>query len=183
MNTSSRPVAASGAAVESAAENLRFAIGDHQETIRGTDLKAEVLGVVIAGLLGVVAFEGPVSTSGANGWMGVIAILTSLCALLFVGFVIRPRTNPWKQVRLGDYKPTGALYPPAESDAQRDIPRATHDALITDWPSELTFELSKLAAIRGAKQMWFKWALIATGASILVIAARLFVPIASQLVR
>jgi hypothetical protein len=34
-----------------AAENLRFAIEDHQEIIRGTDVKAAVIAVLIGGVL------------------------------------------------------------------------------------------------------------------------------------
>ena len=181
--THEKPTAPQPASVDAATENLRFAITDHQETIRGTDFKAEVLGIAVTGLLAIVTLEGAVSLSGWNGQLGIAGTLTSLAALAFVGLVLWPRTTPWKQVRLGGYKPSGVLYPPAKPDASRDVPRMTHDALAADWPSELTFELSKLAVIRGAKQMWFKWALAATGLSILAIAIRLFFPVAGQVVR
>jgi phage baseplate assembly protein W len=44
-------------AAASAAEHLRFAVSDLQQTIRGTDLKAEALGILITGLLAIAAFR------------------------------------------------------------------------------------------------------------------------------
>src|ERR1700689_2853822 len=68
-----------------AAENLRFAINDHQEIIRGTDNKGEVMAVLVGGVLAVVTLESGVSTKCWYGWLGVISILAALGSLGFVG--------------------------------------------------------------------------------------------------
>jgi hypothetical protein len=167
---------ASSHAQATAAENLRFAIGDHQEIIRGTDIKAEVMAVLIGGVLTVLTLEAGISTTSWYGWLGVISVLTALCALWFVGLVLWPRSNPWRALPMGGYTPTQVLYPPGKLGPQDTVASRTAAALSTDWGSELTYELLKLASIRAAKQLWYRWALATSGASIVAAAVRLFLP-------
>jgi len=167
------------AAEANAAENLRFAISDHQETIRGADLKAEVLGFLISGVLTVATIEGQASTADLNGWVGIVAIIAALAALVFIGLALWPRTDPWPPVRLGTYAPSRVLYPPVNANSQRDVASAAAAAIRTPWVAELTFELAKLSGIRALKQRWFRWALTASGVAIFAVAVRLFTPAAA----
>lgn len=173
---SNADTSASASSVAAASENLRFAVNDHQEMIRGTDLKGEVLGIAITGLLTVIAFEGSVSTTCLNGWIGIGSVACSLVAFVFVGLVLWPRTDPWRAVSIRGYTPSRVMYPPAEADPARDVQCMARDAIGTNWPAELSFELAKLAVIRAAKQNCFRWALGATGLAILLVSIRLFVP-------
>jgi hypothetical protein len=153
---------------------LRFAIDDHQEIIRGTDIKAEVMAVLIGGVLTVVTLEGGISLECWYGWLGVISILTALCTLGFVGLVLWPRSNPWRALVMGGYTPVQVLYPSGKLGPQDTVASRAAAALSTEWALELTYELLKLAAIRAAKQLWYRWALVTAGASIVAAAVRLF---------
>ena len=160
-----------------AAENLRFAVGDHQEIIRGTDIKAEVMAaVLIGGVLAIVTLEGAISTECWYGWLGVISILMALSTLAFVGIVLWPRSNPWRALAMGGYTPVQALYPPGKLGPQDTVASRATAALSTEWVFELTYELLKLASIRATKQFWYRCALATAGASIVAAAVRLFLP-------
>ncbi len=178
MNDSSAPHAATDAQEvrqETAAANLRFAMSDHQEMIRGADLKAEVLGIFITAVFAAVAWEGHISTRTAGGWLGIVATLGALAAFFCVGGVIWPRSVPRDDVPLGGYTPSRVLYPPAQAAAGHTVSEEAKRALHTDWPSELTYELWKISRIRSAKQHWFRAALITSGASVVALAVRQFV--------
>jgi hypothetical protein len=156
-----------------AAENLRFAISDHQEMIRGVDLKAEVLGILPTAVLPAVAWQGDTSTATLGGWLGIVAIVTALAACFCVGGVLWPRSDPSRVVPLGGYTPTRVLYPRAKPSPAHTVSEETQRALQTDWTSELTYELWKISGIRTAKQKWFRGALITSGAAMVTVAARL----------
>lgn len=178
MNASPAPQATSHAQEvreEAAAENLRFAMADHQEMIRGADLKAEVLGIFITAVFAAVAFEGHISMRTVGGWLGIVATLGALAAFFCVGGVIWPRSDPRHAVPLGGYTPSRVLYPPEQAGPEHTVSEHAKRALHTDWPSELTYELWKVSLIRSAKQKWFRAALIASGASVLAEAVRQFV--------
>ena len=153
---------------------MRFAVGDHQEIIRGTDIKAEVMAVLIGGVLAVVTLEGGVSTKRWYGGLGIISILTALCTLGFVGLVLWPRSNPWRALAMGGYTPVQALYPSGRLGPQDTVASRAAAAISTDWVFELTYELHKLASIRAAKQLWYRCALASSAASIVAAAVRLF---------
>jgi hypothetical protein len=97
-----------------------------------------------------------------------------LLTLLFVGLVLWPRSNPWHVIPLGTYTPSGLLYPPAKPGPGDSVSARAANSLKADWVSELTYEVHKLAAIRAAKQCWYRWSLVSAGLWILVAAARLF---------
>jgi hypothetical protein len=156
-----------------AEENLRFAMYDHQEMIRGADLKAEVLGIFPTAVLPTVAWQGEISTSTLGGWLGIVATLSALVAFFCVGAVLWPRSDPRRDVPLGDYTPSRVLYPPLQPGPGQTVSDHTRRALHTDWPHELMYELWKISRIRSTKQKWFRCALVASGGSVVAVAARL----------
>jgi hypothetical protein len=130
-----------------------------------------------AGVVAVLTLEGGISTScGLYGYLGAASVFLCLLTLGFVGLVLWPRSNPWPlSIPAGAYTPTQVLYPAGRpSPGESVVSRATA-ALSTDWVSELTFELHKLAAIRVAKQFWYKWALVSAAVAVIAAAVRLFV--------
>jgi hypothetical protein len=131
---------------------------------------------LIGGVLTVLTLEAGISTTCWYGWLGVISVLTALCALCFVGLVLWPRSNPWRALAMGVYTPVQVLYPPGRLGPQDTVASWAAAALSTEWVSELTYELLKLASIRAAKQLWYRWALATSGASIVAAAVRLFLP-------
>ena len=158
------------------AEHLRFAITDHQETIRAIDLKSEVLGIVLTVLLAVAEWEGHISASNLRGKIGVVAAAAALVAFLLIGCVLWPRSDPWRRVLLGGYSPSRVLYPPTAKSPDNNVAARAQRALTTDWVSELTFELGKLACIRDSKRFWFRGALVLSAIAVLAVGIRLFVP-------
>lgn len=178
MNASATPQKSAYAPDEkkvSAAENLRFAIADHQEIIRGSDLKAEVLGIFLTATSATIAWEGSISSLTMGGWLGIAATIATLVAFYCVGGVLWPRSDPWRDLPLGDYMPSRILYPQCDSEPGYTVREHATRALVTEWPSELAYELLKLSRIRCAKQKWFRLALIASAASVFAISVRLFV--------
>lgn len=158
-----------------AAENLRFAMNDHQEMIRGADYKAEVLGIFLTAVFAAVAWQENISASTFGGWMGILATLSALAAFFCVGGVLWPRSDRWLELPLGGYTPSRALYPPVLRDPGHTVSEQAKRALHTDWPSELTYELWKISRIRAAKLKWFRAALIISGISVLAVTVQLLV--------
>ena len=178
MSASSDPhltAQAHDAQAVAAAENLRFAMHDHQEMIRGADYKAEVLGIFLTGVFAAVAWQDNISASSFGGWMGILATLSALAAFFSVGGVLWPRSDAWVEVPLGGYTPSRALYPPVLRGPGHTVSEQTKRALHTDWPSELTYELWKISRIRAAKLKWFRAALIMSGISVLAVTVQLLV--------
>jgi hypothetical protein len=132
------------------------------------------MAVLIGAVLAVVTLEGGISTKCWYGWLGVISILAALCTLGFVGLAVWPRSNPWRALAMGGYTPTQVLYPSGKPGPQDTVVSRAAVALSTDWVSELSYELLKLASIRAAKQFWYRWALVGAGISIAMAAVRLF---------
>jgi hypothetical protein len=163
------------AAAETASENLRFAITDHQETIRATDIKAEVAGILLTVLVAISAWKGDFATTGACYWINTVAALAALAAVACVGRVLWPRSDPWKNVPLGNYAPSRVLYPANALPPGQNIKSRADLAVATDWVSELTYELAKLAFIRDAKRWWFRAALSLGSITLLADAIGLFV--------
>lgn len=169
-----QPTAPTPDAKATAAESLRFAFADHQEIIRGTDIKAEVMALLVAAVVTVLTLENGISTACFRGWLGVASVVFSLVTLGFVGLVLWPRSNPWHSIPLGAYKPSGVLYPPVKLGPGESVGSRAAAALTTDWVSELTYELQKLASIRAAKQCWYRCALVAAAIAVAAAAVRLF---------
>jgi len=164
------------AIVGATAENLRFAIADHQETIRATDLKAEVVGILLTVLISILAWKGGIGVSGVGHWFNFAAVLAALAAAICVGGVLWPRADPWKKVTLGPYKPTRVLYPSKDFTPGQSIDTRAALAMGTDWVCELTYELAKLSIIRDSKTSWFRAAVLLGGFTVLTIAVGLFWP-------
>lgn len=167
------PSAPSPDAKAAAAENLRFAISDHQEIIRGTDIKAEVMALVVAAVLTVLTLEKEASAP-AFRCLGITSVIASLLTIGFVGLVLWPRSNPLPSVPFGNYKPSEVLYPPLKPRRGETLGSWADASLATDWVNELTYELHKLVSIRASKQRWYRCALIAAALSIIAAAVRLF---------
>lgn len=164
-----------------AIEGLRLAVADHQESIRAADLKAEVLALVLTALLAIAVGGGSASTSTLGGWLSIIAALAALIALVSVGTVLWPRSDPWRDIPLGSYMPSRVLYP-GEMKAPGDhIQSQAQKAVGTDWPRELTYELAKLATISSRKRFWLRVALTVGVVSLVAVGVKLFVPAAEIL--
>lgn len=161
---------------DAAAENLRFAVTDHQETIRATDVKAEVVGILLTVLFGVAEWKGHLSTSGISQCVNTVAALSALIAVACVGRVLWPRSDPWRDVPLGEYTPTRVLYPLKAAPPGQHVKSRAELAAGTDWVCELTYELAKLAIIRDAKKFWFRAALVLSAVTLVAVAIGLFFP-------
>jgi hypothetical protein len=166
------------ATVETALENLKFAITDHQETIRATDVKAEVVAILLTVLVAISVWKGGFAATGACHWINTAAALAALAAVGCVGRVLWPRSDPWKNVPLGNYTPTRVLYPSKAFPPGDTIKSRADLAVGTDWLCELTYELIKLAFIRDAKRRWFHAALSLGAITLLAVAVGLFIPAA-----
>lgn len=147
---------------------LLHAIADTQATIRSYDTKAQISGVFLTLLVGVINLHAPKYTSATASFSSWLATLLALIGASVLGFVLFPRKNPWKDVQLGDYAPKLAYYiPNPEAQPENSLAAVTERARSTDWGQELSYELLKLSCIRNVKHGWFRIGSIAGGLSVL----------------
>lgn len=149
---------------------LRHAITDTQNMLRAYDMKAQVL---IALLTFSVGSVGRIIDEGELGAQLVVlataAVIISVC---LAALVLYPRI-PHVDEKPGERHPSETYY------LSPELLRMPLDPLIdrvrtTDWQAELVYELRTLGRIRHAKAFWFRWAFMATGATVIALYALVF---------
>lgn len=149
---------------------IKHAIEDTQDTIRAYDTKAEILGILLTLAIGITNYTlfehstGCVKTFLLGSWS--IAIV----AIVVAGFVLYPKKNPFKNIALGNYIPSGTYFlTNLSTSPQNTVIKLADMAINTDWVSELMYENMKLSAIRDYKHTYFNWALRLSGVTIILI--------------
>ena len=164
------------AKTDTAISCLKHAMEDAQETIRAYDTKAEILGILLTLAIGITNYT---LFEHCTGWPKRILLsswIVALVAIILLGLVLHPRRNPFKNIALGNYIPSGTYYLSNLSSApQNTVSSLADKAINTDWISELMYENMKLSAIRDHKHCWFSWALKLTGIAILLIAISIII--------
>lgn len=151
-------------------ECLLHAVADAQGTIRAYDTKAEVLGILLTLAVGITNFTllqetlGPLSQA-----LLVVSWVIGLIAIVFLGLVLHPKSKLFKDIKYGNYSPTGAYFlAGVTASPETTIASLAERAASTDWVSELTFENMKLSLIREHKDGVFKTALRLSGVTVVL---------------
>jgi hypothetical protein len=149
---------------------LRHAITDTQNMLRAYDTKAQVLIALMTFSVGSV---GRIIDEGELGAQLVVfataAVVLSVC---LAALVLYPRV-PHVDQKMQERHPAETYYLSSE------LLRMPLDPLIdrvrgTNWLAELVYELRTLGRIRQAKAFWFRWAFMATGATVVGLYAVVF---------
>lgn len=157
---------------------LKHAIEDAQETIRAYDTKSEILGILLTLAIGITNFTILERSTAYTKWFLFSSWIVALLAIGVLGVVLHPKKNPFKNIALGNYTPSGAYFMSnLPSSPANTVTILAEKAMNTDWVSELMYENMKLAAIRDHKYYWFTWALKLTGITILLIAVSIMMGI------
>jgi len=145
-------------------DSLRLAIGDTQQMIRGYDTKAQVLIAVLTFAVGTLGRA--IEEEGlALPLIGFCIVAVSI-AFLCCAAVVYPRAPGMKARKAGDVATSDTYFLPPPM-IRLELRELVERVRATDWVTELTFELQKLASVRQRKAYWFRWAFISTGATIL----------------
>jgi hypothetical protein len=73
--------------------------------------------------------------------------VVALIAITALGFVLHPMTNPFKNIALGNFTPSGTYFLSNLSSApQNTVTTLADRAINTDWVSELMYENMKLSS-------------------------------------
>lgn len=151
--------------------SIQSAITDSQETIRAYDSKAEILALMVTLAVGVTNYS--LLTNGASVALKNIILVSWIVAILAIGFlgmVIVPRKNLFKDIQMGSYEPQGTYFlVNLTSSSQNTVKNLSEKALSTDWVYELMYENMKLSVIRDYKHKWFKCALYVVAFDLLII--------------
>lgn len=155
---------------------LKHAIGDSQQTIRGYDTKAEILGLLLTLALAITNFNHMQSMQGFGQLLVMASWLTSLIALGFLGLVLHPNMNNFKGLSFGTYTPTCVYFlHNVTGAASNSVSDLETKARSTDWTQELMYESMKLSLIREKKHKWFIRSLMLTAVTLLLVTSSLFV--------
>lgn len=133
------------------------AINETQETIRSYDTKSEILGVLMALVVGFLNFNLIADYKCDKVVMVLIAITTisAITSLLLMLYVLFPSRNPIEEVNLGEYIPKGTYFIFKKRDDKFDFNSIYSKVVDTDWQKELLLELLKVSGIRERKHTWF----------------------------
>lgn len=157
--------------VQTAISCLLHAIDDTQGTIRAYDMKANSLGVLLTLALGLSNISLLQSPAFCTKNLLFLSLGLGLLALFTLGLVLRPVMNPVKKVNVGNYVPTKTYFVDSKSLTVEDsVDVHARRTVQTDWVAELTYEKIKLASIRSYKHSCFTWAIVLSGATLVLIA-------------
>lgn len=150
---------------------LLNAISDTQEIIRGYDTKAEILGILIALIVGLLNFNLLADYNNDAIVMALVgfATLFAIVSVFLMVAVLFPLKSPLDDIDLGDYVPKNSFHhikPRNEKFKFKDI---YSRLLETDWKSELLLELLKLSSIRERKRSWFRWSVFSAVISLVLV--------------
>ncbi|WP_129125958.1 MULTISPECIES: hypothetical protein [Geomonas] len=148
---------------DKAIECLLNAVNECQETIRGYDTKAEILGILMTLVVGFLNFNLVSDYKCDKFVMGFIAAATvfAVTTLAFMLGVLFPSKNPIEEIILGEYAPRNTYFLTKPNKAKFNFQDIHYRLLETDWQKELLLELMKLSSIRDRKHKWFNAAVIA----------------------
>lgn len=159
---------------------LQHAIEDAQSTIRGYDTKAEILGILLTLAIGITNYEQLTQVAACSKLLLCAAWVSCLIALVALGRVLYPKSDPFQGIGLGTYSPQGIYFlSKVTASAQNTVSALADKALQTDWVSELIYENMKLSVIRDHKHVCFVAALKLAGVALALIAAFLVVTLFS----
>lgn len=157
--------------VQTAISCLLHAIDDTQGTIRAYDMKANSLGVLLTLALGLSNISLLQSPAFCTKNLLFLSLVLGLLALFALGLVLRPVMNPVKKINFGNYVPTKTYFVDSKSLTVEDtVDVHSRRTVQTDWVAELTYEKMKLASIRSYKHSCFTWAVVISGATLVLIA-------------
>jgi len=126
---------------------LMHSVEGAQETIRAYDNKAEILGILLTLAIGITNYTHFEHCTGWTKWMLLSSWVVALIAITALGFVLHPMTNPFKNIALGNFTPSGTYFLSNLSSApQNTVTTLADRAINTDWVSELMYENMKLSS-------------------------------------
>ncbi len=149
---------------------LKHSIEDTQQTIRGYDIKAEILAILLTFAIGLTNFTLLPHLNTPSKLILLCSWVVSLSAIALLGLVLHPKVNQFKSITLGTYSPSGTyfLHKVTES-AQNTVSDLAIRARNTNWIEELMYESMKLSLIREKKHSWFIIALRLSGITLFLI--------------
>jgi hypothetical protein len=128
---------------------LKHSIEDSQHTIRGYDTKAEILGLLLTLALGITNFNHLQNMQGIAQFLLLASWLSSLVTLCFLGAVLHPNLNNFKELSFGTFTPTCVYFlHNVTGAASNSVSDLAIKARSTDWVQELMYESMKLSLIR-----------------------------------
>ncbi len=155
-------------------ECLQKSLEETQATIRGYDTKAEVLGIFLTIIVGVINFGMISSVCDKHGWLkfgAAISMMLGAVTLFTAGMVLFPRKGLAEEIEIGHYKPKSTYYVRlSDKSPYKSLDEYIQQVSETDWLHEIGYEVLKTSLIRDSKHYWLdfamKWAAV-TMASIL----------------
>lgn len=155
---------------------LKHAIEGAQETIRAYDTKAEIIGILLTLAIGITNVTCYQHNTAFAKCIILSSWIVALITIAILGLVLHPKKDPFKNIVLGNYIPSGTYFlSDLSSSPQNTVTILAEKAINTDWVSELMYENMKLSAIRDYKHCWFTLALKLTGITILLIASSIII--------
>lgn len=149
---------------------LLHSIEDAQETIRGYDNKAEVLGVLLTLSIGVTNFSLVNLGNTSCKYFMIASWCTALLAIIFLGLVLHPRSDLFEKIIFGGYTPKRTYYMGnINTSPTNTVSELASRIAETDWVHELTYEIMKLSLIRDYKKYWFEAALRTSGLALVMV--------------
>lgn len=162
------PAAADRALPPHAITCLIDALRSTQEVIRSYDTKAQIMGIIfilsinfILTLIRELIGVGPIPAAATLS----LAVLVLLPLGLF-GYVLFPANNPSGELELGGQPVRYSYFVDRRGPSLADY---LDDVEATDWATELSFEIMKMARLRERKRRRLLRALVAAGASYVLI--------------
>ena len=148
---------------------LLHAINDAQLVVRAYDLKAEIMALLVTTSFAIFQFVEVESSGTVISVFKYSSSLLLLVGVLFLIAVIYPVLNPWKNIKLGDFVPSGVYFINADDSPDYTVPALVAKVRAVDWVAELTYELMKITDIRDRKQNHFRWAIRAIFFSLILL--------------
>lgn len=148
-----------------AIECIGHAINDVQATVRAYDVKAEILGVLLTLMIGMINLHFLAeSTDRRIIIFATLVCLMGIVAIFLLGMVLYPVKDVWGKLQLGSYRPSRVYFLPEQGSAPDcSVSHYSEMALNADWVSELMYELTKISCIRDRKHRFFLYALRVSG--------------------
>ena len=138
---------------------LLHAINDAQLVVRAYDIKAEIMALLVTTSFAVFQFVEFGNSGAVISSFKYFSALLLLVGVIFLIAVIYPILNPWKNVKLGEFIPSGVYFVNVDDSPDYTVPALAAKARAADWVAELTYELMKITEIRERKQKQFRWAI------------------------
>ena len=151
--------------MEAASGNQQFlisALEDAQEVVRAFDVKAEILGVFLTLLVGLLGIQYHHSSDPAL-WERVLAAIgaaTMLVSMGCLGGLLWPSKKVIDRLDLGDFRPSHLYFLTKNDLNNMSVADLASKSKSVDWNTEIIWELAKVSVIRDRKRFWFNCALV-----------------------